>query len=108
MLEISELLIINMLLSVISCHVTLYLAKPESMRVFGAMHAVYYVRKGVINKFAQNMIHGFVLPDSVEYIDFSWVADRQHSPYRMDINHTGDCIFLLEYFNNRADKLRLS
>ena len=90
MLEISELLIIKLFLSGISCHVTLYLAKEESMRVFGATHAVYYVREGVRNKFAQNTLHGFLLPDSVEYIDFSWVSDTQHCPYRIDINHTGE------------------
>ena len=35
-------------------HVTIFLDKSESDRVFGVSHAVYYVREGVVNMFAMN------------------------------------------------------
>ena len=89
MSQIFELLIIKLLLPVITSHVTLYLAKPESGRLFGVNHAVYYIRRGVLNMFAQNMNQGSILPSSVHHIDFSWTADTPHIPYRVTTTHTG-------------------
>ena len=65
-------------------HVQIFLDKSESERVFGVSHAVYYVREGVVNKFAMNTKQEWI-PSDVDHVDFHWRSDLSDVPYRIGV-----------------------
>ena len=66
-------------------HVQIFLDKSESERVFSVGHAVYYVREGVVNKFAMNTKQELI-PSDVDHVDFHWRSDLSDVPYRIGIS----------------------
>ena len=80
-----KLMIVTFFLPFSLSHVQILLDKSESERVFGVGHAVYYVREGVVNKFAMNTNQGLI-PSDVDHVDFHWRSDLSDVPYRIGIS----------------------
>lgn len=77
------------LLSAVSAKVSLYLSSDQTEALYGIKtDGLYYVREGVVNKYAMNFQHQ-VIPASVDHIDFTWKARPGSSvPYKLTFIHT--------------------
>merc|ERR1719430_2987130 len=69
--------------------VSLYLSSDQTEALYGIKtEGLYYVREGVVNKYAMNFQHQ-VIPASVDHIDFTWKARPGSSiPYSLTFIHT--------------------
>jgi len=69
--------------------VSLYLSSDQTEALYGIKtDGLYYVREGVVNKYAMNFQHQ-VIPADVDHIDFTWKARPGSSvPYKLTFIHT--------------------
>lgn len=69
--------------------VSLYLSSDQTEALYGIKtDGLYYVREGVVNKYAMNFQHQ-VIPADVDHIDFTWRARPGSSvPYKLTFIHT--------------------
>jgi len=87
-----ELVVALMILSLVgksNAKVSLYLSSDQTEALYGIKtDGLYYVREGVVNKYAMNFQHQ-VIPADVDHIDFTWKARPGSSvPYKLTFIHT--------------------
>lgn len=83
------LLLVLLVLPPTQSKVSLYLSSDQTEALYGIKtDGLYYVREGVVNKYAMNFQHQ-VIPATVDHIDFTWRARPGSSvPYKLTFIHT--------------------
>ena len=66
-------------------HVSIFISKEESKRLFNISRDIYYVRNGKTNLYAMKVEHE-VFPSNIDHVDFHWKSDIPDTPYRMKVN----------------------
>ena len=66
------------------CHVSIFISKEESRRLFDISRDIYYVRNGKMNIYAMKVEHE-VFPSNIDHVDFHWKSDIPDTPYRIEV-----------------------
>merc|ERR1719410_1910668 len=78
-----------MMVSLASAKVSLFLSSDQTKALYGidTKDGLYYIREGVVNKYAMNFQHQ-VIPADVDHIDFTWEAKKGSAvPYKITSIH---------------------